>query len=315
MTELLAVDLNRFNLEGDLTLSVGWRSGNKMKLGRIETSSDLREQFREAIIRTVQNVAERTAEAWSAEADMTAETYLVARVDNLGDRPELVASFRGVALAEALSRAETIPPLHAGDLPVADMVIYALTVGDVGERATFLRRMNPRRGLRKGKIFTSLRDSLTRIDEPVFAFDELTDIIFAGEDVIVLSGTAFSALFRSQEELRAQVPRWSEELSSHVPISDASKELIISRALNVTRVRTRLESIATRGHLEGVSSEQLRQSMISVGIDPDEMMDSDGRLNLTEDTVDRAVNFLNEDLFAGSITSIPFRADKKAPAS
>ncbi|WP_157851113.1 hypothetical protein [Gordonia phthalatica] len=314
MSKTEPIDFSQFHLSENLTITVAWRSGNRIKLGRVAATEQVRSEFLNIISGTVENISERSAEPWSAEADITSETYLVADANNLGDHPELVSSFQGRSLFEALGTAESIPVLDAGKLPAADMTFYALTVGDIGHRVTFLRRSNPRRGLRKGRVYTSFRDSLSQISDPVFAFDYFTDIVFIGDKVIVLSTTAFGALFRSQEEIQAQVPRWTDELSSHVPISEDAKVLIIDRALKVTRIRTRLESIVTRGHLQGIETSTLRGAMNLVGMNPDEFLDSDGNLTLTDDNVDRAITFLNEDLFAGSITETPFRADKKAMA-
>lgn len=308
-----AIDITNVDLEGTLTLTVAWRSGRKMKLGRVETGPDVDIAFREIVEATISDLHTRSAEDWAPDADLTAETYLVIDADQLGDAPILTTEFLGTPLAEVLKQAQTIPTLNPGNLPVADLAFYALTIDrQEGSRVTLLRRSNPRRGLRKASFFAGLGDSLSRIEEPIFAFDGLIDLVFVEDQVAILSSTAFAAIFRDQETLTAQVPKWVDELSLHVPIAESGRLRLAERALAVTHLRTRLEAIVTRGHLKDVPQEALRKAMMANDLDPDRLLTAGGELVLEEGDIQSVLYFLNEDLFYGSITEVGFRADKKA---
>lgn len=307
------INLSDLDIAGALTLTIGWRSGRKLKLGRVETGRDVDIAFREVINATIEDLETRTPQDWAPDADLTAETYLVIATDQLGDAPVLASEFKDNLLADVLQHAETVPTLDAANLPSADLGFYALTIDQTdGSRVAFLRRNNPRRGLKKANFFAGLRDSLSRIEDPIFAFDGLIDLVFVHDRVALLSSTAFAALFRDQETLTAQVPKWIDELSAHVPIAEAGRERLAERALAVTHLRTRLEAIVTRGHLKDVPHETLRKAMKANDLDPDTLLTSDGELILEEADIQSVLYFLNEDLFYGSITELGFRADKKA---
>jgi hypothetical protein len=173
---------------------------------------------------------------------------------------------------------ETLAP--AG-IPTADLAFYALVVGGtLGHRSAFLRRSNPRRGLKRARIYTFLADSLERIEEPIFAFDEFVDLVFFGDKVGILSHSVFAAIFRDQDTLAAQVPQWARDLQQHVPITDDGRDRLTQKALRDSRLRARLESIVRRGHLPTVSQDTIRQAMSDAGMNPEKYINANGKLLL-----------------------------------
>lgn len=147
----------------------------------------------------------------------------------------------------------------------------------------------------------------------MFAFDELVDLVFAEGRVLVLSQSAFTALFRSQATLMAQVPGWTTELADHVPIGPEGQKRLSAKAIRDSRVKTRLEAIVKRGHLADVGPDLIRERMGDLGLDPSTLLDAEGQLILEEEDIPGVLQFLNEDLFVGALTNAGFRADKKAP--
>lgn len=296
-----------------LTLVVGWKSGPKTKLGRVPLTEEVADAFRASLTDVVDNMEEREAERWAPDADVTPETYLVASRETLGDKPELSAlPFSADDLAAALMLASDVPELRADQLPAADLSFYAVVIGDDAEdRTVFLRRANPRRGLRRGKWFTSFADALVKVDDPIFSFDDQVDLIFQDDVVLILSQTAFAMLFRSNEELTAQVPRWVKALEAHVPITKKGAKRLQVRALRDSRIKRRLEAIVTRGHLEDVSAEHLRAEMEALELNADALLNNKDRLTLEDEDIPEVLQFLNEDLFYGALTKEGFRADKK----
>jgi hypothetical protein len=305
--------LEAIDISESLTLSVGWRSGQKIKLGQLTVGGDVELALREIINGALYAIDEREAEAWAPDADLSPETYLFMSQTELGTAPILASEHGEMTLVEALGSAESLPSLNPNDLPAADMQFYAITIGDTpGHRATFLRRLNPRRGLRGGKLLTSYHDVLTRIEDPVFAFDEYVDLIFAGELVLILSQSSFVSIFRAQQTLMAQVPRWTTELAGHVAITTEGQERLSAKAIRDSRMRTRLEAIVKRGHLSDVPVATIRIKMDELGLDQARLLDSSGNFEMEDVDIPVVLQFLNEDLFPGALTGVGFRADKKA---
>ncbi|MGY2872853.1 hypothetical protein ACVW00_000043 [Marmoricola sp. URHA0025 HA25] len=306
-------DYSPVDLSAALTLTVGWRSGTKTKLARIPMVAEVADEFRDVLEDVSAALTNREAEAWTPDAEVTPETYLVASRESIGGAPLLASDVAFTNLPEALESASDLPRLNADDLPAADLSFYALTCGDdPNDRTVFLRRSNPRRGLRRGKWFTSLSDSLTRVEEPIFGFDDQVDLVFQDDHVLVLSQTAFAALFRANDELAAQVPHWVETLRNHVPMTRKGAKRLEARTLRDSRLKRRLEAITTRGHLQDVDPSELREAMTQVGLDPDRLVDSKNRLTFEDEDIPEVLQFLNEDLFYGALTQSGFRADKKA---
>lgn len=298
---------------GSLTLAVGWRSGKKVKLAQLTLSAEVESALRAVAEAAVENLAGRTTEPWAPDADLSEETYLEIDQAELGDAPALAAEHGGASLADVLLRAEGLSVLDPRNLPTADLAFYAIVVGsEPGARLAFLRRVNARRGLKGGKFLTSYSDVLHKIEAPVFAFDQFVDLIFLEGSALILSQSAFVALFRAQETLVAQIPKWVDELAQHVPIAADAGERLRAKAMRDSRSRTRLEAIVKRGHLVDVSSAVIKGKMHEVGLNPDLLLDDSGHLRLEDADVPLVLQFLNEDLFPGVLTGKGFRADKKA---
>lgn len=296
-----------------LTLSVGWRSGQKTKLGKLLVGSDVADELRLIVQATLTDIQSRTSEVWTPDADLSLETYLVISLPDLGSAPVLAAEHGSKSLHEALGDSAGLPVISPEELPAADLTFYAVTIGnDPEDRITFLRRTNPRRGLRRGRMMTAYRDVLTRIDEPLFGFEEDFDLIFTPTDTLILSQSAFVALFRGQSTLLAQVPKWTQELSAHVPITSSGQERLTAKSIRDSRARTRLEAIVKRGHLADVSTQVLKQKMDELGLESTRLIDENGELRFEDEDISTVLYFLNEDLFTGALTSLGFRADRKA---
>jgi hypothetical protein len=233
--------------------------------------------------------------------------------DTVGAHPILARDVEqhGTVLT-ALRNGAGLPALPANGLPAGELAFYAMIVGDDPDRrAVFLRRNNPRRGLRGGKWFTRYSDALVRVEDPLFAFDELVDLIYVDDQLIVLSQTAFMGLFRDNAALAAQVPRWVDDIAAHLPLVEGGVSILTELAQRNSRIRTRVEAIARRGHLATVTAEQISKAMSDVGLDPNTYL-RDGKLVIENATAPMLVQFLNEDLFIGGLSATSFRADRKS---
>jgi hypothetical protein len=309
---LAAPDWSTVEAAGDVTLAVAWRSGAKMKLGRLAISNNVAGDLRSVAIEWRDSLSGQQAAVWTPDADIADDVYLVTPAESAGTHPVLAASLQqhGTFLA-ALRNAAALPLLSAQELPAPELACYAVVVGDDPEtRAVFIRRMNPRRGLRQGKRFTVYRDALMRVDDPILAFDEWFDLILVGDQLVVLSQTAFMSLFRDNAALAAQVPDWVGQLAGHLPLAAGGGDLLAELAQRNTRIRTRLESIVRRGHLADVDIDQIVEAMEAVGLEVDEYIEDDA-LVIEAGTAATLLHFLNEDFFLGGLSDAAFRADRK----
>lgn len=295
-----------------ITLAVGWTVGKSTKVRQVLLGADVATEFYQVAQDTINDLSSREASAWTPDADLSPETYLIFPAADVGDSPKLTSDHGGKSFLEVLSQAERLEAINPKHLPTGDVSFYAIVIGPPGERIVFIRRSNPRRGLKRGKIYGTLSDSLQKVEDPIFAFDDWIDLVLSGENLYVLSQTVFAAFFRDQESLAKKIPEWIDQLGLHVPLADSSRECIHIRVTRDSRLKARLEAIVRRDHLASVSTETLRIAMEDNELDAERLLDSEGNLILEDDDVQQVLYLLNEDLFTGSLTKTGFRADKKA---
>lgn len=295
-----------------ITLAVGWTVGKNTKIRQLMLGEDVASEFYRIAQQTALNLSEREPEEWTPDADLTPETYLVFPAEEVNEFPRLTSDHDGKSFLEVLAQAERLEAINPKHLPTGDITFYAIAIGEPGDRIVFIRRSNPRRGLKRGKIYSTLSDTLQRVEDPIFAFDEWVDLVLHGDKLYVLSQTVFAAFFRDQESLAKKIPEWIDQLAEHVPLADASRGCLTAKVSRDSRMKARLEAIVRRNHLATVSSETLRTAMEDNELDPSRLLDSDGSLILEDDDVAPVLYLLNEDLFTGSLTNTGFRADKKA---
>ncbi len=304
--------LSEIDTEASLTLAVGWTVGKNTKIRQMVLGSSVENAFRDVVREALENLGEREPADWTPDADLSPETFLVIPKDDVGESPSLTTDHDGKTFLDTLADAETLEAIHPKHLPTGDLNFYAIIVGDIGRRAAFIRRSNPRRGLRRGRIYSVLSDTLQRVDDPIFAFDGWVDLVAVDDSLCILSQTVFSSFFRDQETLAKKIPEWIQTLSQSVAIQEESQERLEARVQRDSRLKARLEAIVRRDHLVDVSSETLRRAMEENELDPNRLLDDQGQLVLEEDDIPQILYLLNEDLFTGSLTNSGFRADKKA---
>lgn len=300
------------NKADPITLAVGWTIGKNTKIRQVILGDAVAEEFYQVAQSTASDLAERESAEWTPDADLSPETYLVFPAAEAGDSPRLTSDHDGKAFLEVLAQAERLEAINPRHLPTGDISFYAIVLGEPGSRVVFIRRSNPRRGLKRGKIYGTLSDTLQKVQDPIFAFDDWIDLVLRGDELYVLSQTVFASFFRDQESLAKKIPQWIEQLTSHVALADSSRECLHTKVARDSRLKARLEAIVRRDHLANVSAETLRVAMEDNELDPERLLDPQGNLVLEDDDVAQVLYLLNEDLFVGSLTKTGFRADKKA---
>ena len=152
-------DLERINVaDAPLSLAVGWTVGKNTKIRQIVLGQDVEAAFRKVAKNTLEDLNRRESGEWTPDADLSPETFLVLGADEVGESPKLTSDHNGKSFLGVLARAESLEAIHPKHLPTGDLVFYAIVIGNPGERTAFIRRSNPRRGLKRGRIYSTISD-------------------------------------------------------------------------------------------------------------------------------------------------------------
>src|SRR5690606_2049862 len=153
-----------------------------------------------------------------------------------------------------LDAAAELDLMGPDELARKSVAFYAAVLGDDPEnRVAFLRKANPKRGLRPGRIWTTFHDALTRIDTPDLVLDDSFDLIMDATGIAILSQSAFELLFRDTPAVQERVPEWVQAISDVLPLADDGAERLAERCNRDSRLRKRVRNIHERGHLQDVT--------------------------------------------------------------
>jgi hypothetical protein len=195
------------------------------------------------------------------------------------------------------------------------LLFYSVVVGaDPARRVSFVSKSNPARELGRGIWLTRLTphsDTLTSVETPLFLFEDRVDLVVGPENVVVMNQLAFEQWFRESPAIGEHVQRWIGNIHEHLPLADDGVERLRGRAETNSRIRRLLRNISERGHLAGVSIERIRAHILQQGLEETTLLR--GEQLLLGDDPTPLLKLLNEDLFRGGLTDVPFVSDNKAP--
>ncbi len=285
----------------DIVFFVGWRSAKSLKIGHVNVGQDAAVALKAMAEDTRRAIIEADALTYSADAHPEPGEFVDAPLTAAD--PALVPTLRHPEQAELLTPEKV---RHR------DIVIYGLAVVANNDIHVYLRKANPQRGLKKGKILMSMSDVLTRLTDPVLALDDRFDFVITESRVAVLRMTVFDFVFRNAAAVAQQVPTWISSITNALPLKEGAAEALAAKAASDIRLRRRLQSIHESGHLATVSIDDVRAEIGRRGLDEDELIDND---QLVFDDADpfTLLRLLNEDLFTGGFSGRHFRASGKAP--
>jgi len=260
-------------LERELThlwLVVGWRVGARIECARVPTSTDIADDLREVCADTLDRLSGLEPRRWSREIGPEDDEYLIATMEQVGLDSPLLA---------ALSTAD-FDVLHPRTLPDRDLLFYTFIVGPPDGRLTFLRKYNPRRGLRN-RLVGLFTDTLTRLVDPLFTFDDRIDLVLdlTGGAAILNLG-AFEVLFRTSPEMLARTPEYVADIAAALPIDTDAAEALTAAAEANSMLRRRLQAIVERGHLATVTVADIRREMRKHKMKPTDFI-KNGKLTQT----------------------------------
>jgi hypothetical protein len=218
------------------------------------------------------------------------------------------------ALVNTLRQASALQAVGARDLADSRSTFYAVVLEEPPDGwCAFVRANDPRQAVKGGRIIGRFDQTLQPIPVPVFVFEEYFDLILLLEGTAVLRFGAFEALFRDVALMTDRIPTWVGTLTSALPLDPAAAKWLEERAAKSGPVAEKVRSIHERGHLAGktLSAQKLRSEFKRLDLDPGEFI-RDGKVFIGMSNVKNLLDVLNEDLFAGGLSSIDYRAGSKS---
>lgn len=295
-------DWSQLGLES-LSLIVGWRTGStRIATARVPTSGEVAEELRDVCSDTLQLLSNLDHRQWYPDAGQDSHEYLLASLSQLGEDSEVLRAVRETEW----------DVLGADTLPSRNLLFYALVAGPSNRRITFLRKYNPRRGLKRRLVALFTKD-LTKIQDPLFSFDEFVDMVIDPENgVAILNLGAFELLFRSSPEMIAKIPEYVGDIASVLPMHADAMSTLAEIAERNNSVRRRLQAIVARGHLSSVTMSDIRSELSQNDLDPDRFVKND-QLTFDKAEAKDILKLLNEDLFRGGLSNEAFQVERKSP--
>jgi Domain of unknown function (DUF4868) len=283
------------------TLVVAWRTGRNAHGRMLKAGGSVISALRSHAKESLAKVSSDQGHRYNPDDEQEEAPFLTADQDELLD----------TALLAQLKIGSSLPLITPNDVRQRPLALYALIIGnDSDSRMIFIRKGNPV-SLASKSIITVLDQTLTRVTQPILAFDSTFDVILHGSTVWILNQKHFEALFKESDAVLARTSEWADRLSEVLPIADDSKEWLTQRLRQNSIMRRKIQSILRSQYLSSLTPDVLRKHMAIHGLDPADLM-RDDNLVFNKDTEHDMLLFLNEDLWAGDFSGDQYAAARKA---
>ena len=295
-------DLTAVAVDEALTLLVAWRRGKNLEGRMVPIDRAVRAAIQSSCEETLNLLAEMHAVGYGPDVHVELNEYMAV--------PQHVVEDDAYDVLDLLERAASLERLSPADIPKT-LWFYAVAVGNDPERRTsFVRKANPHRLARPGRILTTLGDVLARIEAPVFVLESRFDVVVVEGGLVVLNDNAFETMFRGATELQGRIPQWAKSISDHLPIEAGGAERLVEASKRDARLARRLRSISEADYIPNVTMAQLRAQIKAQGLDAGRLI-RENQLVIDEEDPDTLLRLLNEDLFVGGLSGRKYAADRK----
>src|SRR5919109_1894983 len=238
-------NLDEIPLDGALTLVVAWRVGDDLEAAMVPVSTDVADGIREGCARFVERLRENEAIGYDPDGHIDRGTWMAV--------PMRVVEEEASAVLSVLGRAAALERLSARDIP-ARLLFYASVLGDDPEsRIALLKKSDPHRVAKPGRVIGSYGETLGRIEDPVFLLEDAYGLAVVRDGLAVVNENSFEMLFREAPELTARLPRYVESVAAALPFAEGAGEALADACARNSRFARRLRAIYERGHLQGVT--------------------------------------------------------------
>jgi hypothetical protein len=223
------------------------------------------------------------------------------------DRDELLDT----ALLDCLQHGSSLPVISPDELQKRRLALYALLLGDdPGRQTIFVRRGSPVSLASKGLV-ALFDEALTRIRQPILAFDDRFDLVIYPNAAHIFNQKNFEALFKESEAVLAKTSEWAGTLNKAIPMAAGGEEYLAERLRKNSNLRRKVQSILKAPYLGQLTPRVLKKQMVASGLDPSRLLDN-GTLIFEKNTEHDILLLLNEDLWTGSFSQQRYAASRKA---
>lgn len=292
--------IEEIDMKAAATLIVAWRTGRNAHGRMVKAGGQVIEALRSHAQDSLEKIATGQGRPYNPDDDQEDAPFLSADQDELLD----------TALLEQLQIGSSLRPIAPDELRRRSITLYALIIGDdPNNTMMFIRRGNPV-SLASKSIVAVFDQTLSRVTEPILAFDPNIDVIIHGSAVWVLNQKNFEALFKESDAVLAKTAEWVDKLDQALPVEPESKEWLSRRLRENSVLRRKIQSILRSQYLSTLTPSILRKQMVARGLDPSKLMKEES-LIFNKDTERDILLFLNEDLWTGDFSGEQYAAAAK----
>ena len=212
-------------------------------------------------------------------------------------------------VVHVLQGAASLPPLPAPDLQKFDYTFYAVVLGSGTSRTSFIRKANPSKVVKPGRLLLAYGARLRRVDDPLILIDDRFDMVIGPAGLVALDQGAFEMLMRDLTVLESRYDEYAAEVGEALPIDAGQLADLVVLCRRDSRLGKKLRAVVERGILSTVTIDQVQDQIDNLGLGPG--LVSDGHLVLTRESAPTILKLLNEDLFRGGLTSTAYEASHK----
>lgn len=287
---------------GSATLVIVWRAGRAAGGRVVKAGGEVVAVLREFAARAAATVAAGGGRHYDPDQEQDEAPFVELDPADLLDN----------VLLEQIRRGASLPLVTPSELRAHPPALYALLVGDdPAARTAFIRARSPLR-LASAGLITVLDQTLTRVEQPVLAFDEDFDVIVGPEQAWALNQSNFERLFRESEAVLARTGEWVDQLAEVLPLAQESREFLTGRLRHNSVLRRKILSVLRKPYLPSLTVHHIAAAATHHHIDPCSLITGD-ELLVTADNERDLLHLLNEDLFVGDFSGSEYAAGRKTP--
>lgn len=307
------------SFEEDPRLIIGYRKPNgKIECYHIRLHEDTFNEFREIATSTICRLDTKQSRPYEYFGALEEDEYFILDTSSIPNRPtnnqrkgpgteEIASALKMVADTDKhpkLSSDEIRSPLKMN----LYMIAYPIESGYIG----FVRQANPQRSISPGYRYFLYGHFLKKIDKPPFVFDDRIDLIIGPDKVVILSDTVVQMLFRDVELVMESVAEnmtvMVDAFQDQLPLAPQGIEVLHNFCDRGPRNAKRLYDLVHDRLTDlNLDSENIIQALSKHGLDH---LLSNGKLNLTDESVPSFFDFIEGRLYHDDHTHEPRRADR-----
>ncbi|HEV2973999.1 MAG TPA: hypothetical protein VGX69_03260 [Solirubrobacteraceae bacterium] len=303
MTRRKPADWADLKLGKGARLLLGWRDGRRnLNAQAARMTADVSKEMIAACRGALSRIGQLDRRIYSGIPALEPEQYLSLTIATGSDGAisndvDTLQKLDRMMPEEAAATAELVELVHGAfdedewltkdELAMGSWLFYAVVVQlDGGGVAAFVRKYNPQRGLKAGRLRLAANgDTLARFDDPLFNFDFNFDLIIAPNEIAIFSVTAFNSVFADIELAKIHASEHVTTITSGIvaSLSDSSEALFRKECEERASFANRARRLAHVDYLSRVTPAALRDALQKHGMKPDRLGKAKIKLGSRED--------------------------------